>query len=184
MDAARRERRRATKPPLMLVGVDGSEPSIHALRWALGEAARTHSSICAAYVYAVPAESGWSTETAHPKPLVPDRAAVVDCAHRELDRAVRRAAGDARVRSLSTVVVPDATPASGLVGLAATATVLVVGERRGSRGRRLGSTTSALLEAAPCPVLVVPERSESVPEPRAESRVAVGATRGPGSQEC
>jgi nucleotide-binding universal stress UspA family protein len=155
MCAQNTEQRRATG--LVMVGVDGSDASVDALRWAVDEAARRDARLEAVYVYALPSEAGWYVG-GHPTVIPPEKEAVIASAKSELDRAVTRGVGDATGTPLATVVVADSSPARGLARAARHADLLVVGAHHVSGlGRLFGSTTAGLLRHAECPVVVVPE---------------------------
>lgn len=151
----------------MVVGVDGSDAAIRALHWAMVEAERTGARVQAVYIYAMPGEGGWRADATRPTLASSDWSVVLRSAQGELDRAVRRAVGAVPFVALSTLVVPAASPAAGLMKVAATATMLVLGGHQASRiPPKLGSTTTILLDTAPCPVVVVPsshDRSAELP---------------------
>lgn len=140
----------------LIVGVDGSDASIAALRWAERNAAALGARVEAVYVYAYPRDG---VSTADPAPegiLSRSGLACVKAAEQELSRAVRRAVATPSDSPLATFVVPNLEAAQGLVGLATPGDLLVVGGHAPGQPRLLGSTSSALLRDAPCPVIVVP----------------------------
>jgi nucleotide-binding universal stress UspA family protein len=144
---------------LILVGVDGSDASISALRWAVVEGGCTNSRVEAVYVYANPPEIGWYVRSPGrlPPTLPPDRAAVVRSAEEELARAVSRAVGEGSTTSLTTMVVQNISPSAALAHLARNADLLVVGAHHLTGiGRLFGSTTAGVLRHSRCPVVVVP----------------------------
>lgn len=148
--------RTSTEPPTVVVGVDGSDASASALRWAVAETARRGGRVEAVYVYAIPSEGGWCLG-GHPGVLPPGRQAVIESARRELARAIERAVGRPDPVALSATAVPDFSAADALVRHSRGADLLVVGtHRRGLIGRLFGSTASAVLRGAVCPVVVVP----------------------------
>lgn len=152
-----------TDTPVLMVGVDGSEGSVDALRWALSEANRVGGRVEAVYVYAIPSETGWYVG-GHPGVLPPDRRAVIDSAQRELARAVDRAVGNENAAPVSTLAVADFRAADALTRLSRHADLLVVGaHRKWGLGRVFGSTTSAVLRAATCPVVVIPPGATDTP---------------------
>jgi nucleotide-binding universal stress UspA family protein len=61
--------------------------------------------------------------------------------------------------NVSPEVIASSSPAKGLIYLAATADLLVVGQRGrgGFTGLLLGSVSQQVLRHTPCPVVVVPE---------------------------
>jgi nucleotide-binding universal stress UspA family protein len=144
---------------LILVGVDGSEGSIAALRWAIREGRSTGARVEAVYVYANPPELSWyvSGHGRLPPAVPPDRATVLASAQDELARAVRRAVGDASSTSLTTRVVEHVSASTALAHLGQPADLLVVGAHLATGlGRLFGSTTAGVLRHASCPVVVVP----------------------------
>jgi Universal stress protein UspA and related nucleotide-binding proteins len=142
--------RNAENPPgagTIVVGVDGSDPSIEALRYAAKMAAVLSASVTAvtcwryppAYDNFVPLE--WSPESD---------------AEQVLRDAVATAFGDAPPAGLRTLVL-QGQPASVLIDESADAAMLVVGSRGlgGFAGLLLGSVSAAAAAHARCPVLVL-----------------------------
>ncbi len=119
----------------IVVGVDGSEPSQDALRWAARQAELTGS--------AVEAVMAWD----RPK---------IDLARRELADTVEKAVGAEQAAAISTVV-EYGTPAGVLLQAAEDASLLVVGSRgQGGFNRMLlGSVGHQCTLYAHCPVVVV-----------------------------
>ena len=137
----------------IVVGVDGSEPSAVALRWAVAEAAvrECRLQVVNAYSYPRPA----SVVDA----LAPcDEELLEKSSHSLLDEMISEAlkATDARPSSVESVVTSH-TPAAALLDAARGADLLVVGSRgRGEfRGILLGSVSQQCLHHATCPVAVV-----------------------------
>lgn len=143
----------------IVVGIDGSSQSEHALDWAIGEAERIGAEIDAVVV--------------HPSPMqmyaVPMEAAVYTGISREdLDRSARDLLARTvdRVRGTRAVevahVVAEGRPASVLRDRAKGAHLLVVGTRGygAIRGSLLGSVALKVVHDPPCPVVLVP-----MPEP-------------------
>ena len=142
-----------SEPPKVVVGVDGSESSLRALRWAAGQAA----------LMGLPLEvvTAW-TFPEHPAPLdVPVRVenldSLLDQALVKLDAIVDGTIpADQRARVCARVIRGDATHV--LLHEAEGAALLVVG----TRGRReierllLGSVSDRCLRQSHCPVTVVP----------------------------
>jgi nucleotide-binding universal stress UspA family protein len=131
----------------IVVGVDGSDPSIEALRQAATMAGALGSTIMAVACWRYPPAYDsfvaleWSPET--------DAAQV-------LEESLTRAYGDSRPAGLRTLV-RQGQPASVLIDESATADMLVVGSRGlgGFSGLLLGSVSAACAAHAHCPVLVV-----------------------------
>lgn len=139
------------------VGVDGSDGSAAALKWAFEEATRMDADVevvtCWHVPYMVEASGyarGYITEEereAQPHEVLRRMMA-------GMDREVRTAASDGR--QVTTCLVED-EPGRGLVEHCAHASMLVVG-RRGDHAlaRLLGSVSRHVAEHATCPVVVVP----------------------------
>ena len=143
-----------TEPQTIVVGLDGSAHSWHALRWAVDRAARTGARVRAVHAWQVPnAPYG-------PGPFVAMSPPVDD-----LERDARDAL-DAELRSVVTEF--DEVDIDGVVTAGATAEVLldearhadllVVGQRGrgGFTGLLLGSAADQVVRHAHCPVVVVP----------------------------
>lgn len=143
----------------IVVGVDGSDHSRHALRYAIEEARRHHAKLTIVHVYSTP------TPIAMYGPTVPTGPAREDLqqAGRDLiDRVMGIHPSDVDIE----YVVTDGPAAATLVRLAEGADLLVVGSRGrgGFRGLLLGSTSHQVISHAPCPVLVVPARAGTTPD--------------------
>ncbi|MFF8846258.1 universal stress protein [Streptomyces sp. NPDC015127] len=143
----------------VVVGVDGSEPSLHAVDWAVDEAVRhglplriVHASLWERY------EGAALTDTPRIDPdLVTE--------HALAEGVVAAAAQHARRRApleISTGVVPE-DPVSALLREAHHATVLVTGARGKGPIRELllGSVSLSLAARAPCPVAVIRGRPQN-----------------------
>jgi nucleotide-binding universal stress UspA family protein len=138
----------------IVVGVDGSEHALDALRWAIEEAGhrgcKVHAIIAVHYPPVVDTGFGPGPDLVN---LERDAASL-------LDDAVRSACPDAALAAdVERRVVFD-SPAHALVDTAAHADLLVVGSRGrgGFRGLLLGSVSSECVRHSPCPVVVVPDR--------------------------
>lgn len=139
----------------IVVGVDGSAPSVAALRWALAEA-RTHGAVLEAVTtwempFAAAGEAGLYVGTWNE-----DLGAE---AGRRLDEVIDALdAGGVEVRR----VVEYGAAAQVLLDRAAGADLLVVGARGrgGFAGLLLGSVSQQCATHAVCPTVVVPYRKE------------------------
>jgi nucleotide-binding universal stress UspA family protein len=133
----------------IVVGVDGSEPSKAALRWAARLAPAINGYIEAVIAWEFPATYGWTVVV--DKGWLPD----VD-AGRVLEDTLAEVFGSERPASLTTSVRAGGASYE-LLGASADAALLVVGSRGhgGFDGLLLGSVSSACAEHAKCPVLVV-----------------------------
>ena len=134
----------------VVVGVDGSDDSAHALRWALVDA-RVRGAV-AAVVHAWHPPYSLSFASASD-----DFPAFADAATRLLDRVVDAVEPEFRDVPIERVLV-SGSPTDALLGAAQDAEVVVVGGRGvgGFRGLLLGSVSQQLAHHAPCPVVVVP----------------------------
>ena len=157
--------------PPVVVGVDGSESALEAVRWAADEARRRETRLRIVHAYQIP--------TGYPQGFV-DVAVLHDALVAQgtewLARA-REVAG-ATVPGLTVEVVDVLAPAvPALERQAADAAVMVLGSRGlgGFTGLVIGSTAVALVTRAACPVVVVRE-------PGGEGPVVVGVDGTPASE--
>ena len=153
-----------TSNGVIVVGIDGSDGSRRAMRWAVDEALRRKCAVEA--VTAWPARRGDDTELTGAADLTDDQAAAArrqaDESQRHLVDAVLRTLGDAPPISYETI---RGDVVEGLVHLSARAQLLVVGSHGTSTLRHagLGSVSEGCARLAACPVVVVP--SSVMPEP-------------------
>ncbi len=132
----------ATAVSGIVVGVDGSEGSREALKWAVAEAARRATTITAVSAWE-PSRSAGSVRR-----LPPDD-----------DESIARAALAAETTALASADLPIASelvkgkPTKVLTGASADAELLVVGSS--AHGRRLGSVALHCVREAKCSVVVV-----------------------------
>lgn len=166
----------------IVVGIDGSDASRHALRLALATAERRKASLDAVLVhhrppfvdvplYGIPAMTPASTELAEKQ------------AHATLDRLLDEELAGGRHRSvvIDRVVVEGAA-APTLLSIAHGADLLVVG--RSGRGWMLGSVSHHCVTHAVCPVAVVPAPVVGAPPIRADAPVVVGVDGSDGSRRA
>jgi nucleotide-binding universal stress UspA family protein len=146
-------------PGTIVVGVDGSEQSHEALRWAVAEARFRAASVVAVHVWAfVPptpiGDPGMMPMPAgdYPGQLEAERAA----AQAELDAALGAAFPDGVPGEVETRLA-EGDAAEALVDEAEAADLLVVGSRgrSGIASVLLGSVSRHVVSHAPCPVVVV-----------------------------
>ncbi|GAB7035470.1 universal stress protein [Streptomyces sp. NPDC021749] len=140
-----------TRP--IVVGVDGSESSKEALRWAVRQAELTDSGVHAVIAWEYPPLYGSIGWLDAPQELAGNMKMWADQA---LDGAIREVvkAGDtSRVKA----TVAYGTAAAVLLEAARDASLLVVGShgRGGFSGALLGSVSQHCSQHAPCPVVVV-----------------------------
>jgi nucleotide-binding universal stress UspA family protein len=136
----------------VVVGVDGSEPSEAALRWALDEGAAHKAVVQVVHAWETPViyRSGGGVSGS-------DMGGVESGAHRLVDDMIERLGEKAASVEVERTVVPGG-PASSLLDAAEGADLVVVGRRGlGGFGRLLlGSVSEHVARHAPCPVVVVP----------------------------
>lgn len=163
----------------ILVGVDGSASSLHALDWACAQAARSGSPITAVCSYSLPSFAAGSLDGGYASL---DDSAIRDGAKAVLEDA-RTRAQHAGVNLTTEVAAGDA--AGVLVEMSRSFALLVVGTRgRGGFAERLlGTVSSALPAHSRCPTVVVPfheddEHSGSV-EIKPLRRIVVGVDGSP-----
>ena len=130
----------------VVVGVDGSEPSQQALRWAatIADALGAHIDAVAAWQYSIP--FGWTMPNWDPRA--------------DMDKVLKKTvdvAFDGRRPTDMNLVVCEGNPAHVLLEHSAGARMLVVGSRGhgGFAGLLLGSVSAVVAEHATCPVLVI-----------------------------
>jgi nucleotide-binding universal stress UspA family protein len=150
----------------IIVGVDRSDASAAALRWAVDEARRADASLLVVHAHLPPLARGRTP-----------RDAEVTVGARSDEAALARLtsfidASGADIEGLPiTHRIHVGRAADGLLDAARTASLLVVGSRGagGFEGLLLGSTAEHCARHAVCPVVVVPARS-----PRGNRRISVG----------
>lgn len=136
----------------IVVGVDGSDGSRDALRWALGEARLRGTTLRLVHAWGMPyapAATGYV-----PLPVAPLHDAAGKGAQRLLDGELSQIeTGDVRVEPL----LVEGAPASALLEAAKDADMVVVGSRGGGGfvDLLLGSVGQQVIHHATCPVVVV-----------------------------
>ncbi|MFI2487930.1 universal stress protein [Promicromonospora kroppenstedtii] len=146
-----------TRSEVVLVGVDGSAASLHALDWATAYAHRVGWALHIVCSYSLPSFTAASLDGGY---AALDDTTIQEGAKAVLVEAENRVA-DAGVRATTEVATGDA--AGVLVELSADYGLAVVGTRGrgGFTERLLGTVSSALPAHAKCPVVVVPLRAET-----------------------
>jgi nucleotide-binding universal stress UspA family protein len=144
-------------PGTIIVGIDGTEHSAAALRWAADEAALRSATLVVVHAWSfipvtTPADSG----------LMPmawtDNMEVLDASRAAAERTaaeqVREVLGEGHD---AVVKVLEGAPVAALLEAAAKADLLVVGNQgRGNLASALlGSTSAEIADAASCPVVIV-----------------------------
>jgi len=139
----------------IVVGVDGSPNSEHALHWAMKEAAAHHAPLTVLAVHEV-SKGYWSSS-----PVIgPADKGLLEKLRQGAEEMTDRAAtgtGDARPASVSVRAVTGFA-AKELIDASQGADLVVVGSRGGGGFARLlmGSVSSQVIDHAACPVVVVP----------------------------
>lgn len=135
--------------PHILVGVDGSECSIAALRWAAAQAKLTRSRLCALIAWEFPLTYGYPVTW-------PDGATPEDIAKAVLEEAIEKALGPHPKEDVVRVVV-EGHPAPALCAASEGASLVVVGSRGHGEfvGMLIGSVSEFLAAHAHCPVVIV-----------------------------
>lgn len=136
-----------TPRPFIVVGVDGSESSKLALRWAARIARAEDACIDVVGAWEWPYAYGW---TALPVEYSPK-----EDVEKALTEVVDEIFGSERPAELRIGVL-EGNPARLLIELSKTALMVVVGSRGhgGFTGLLLGSVSSKVAELAKCPVLI------------------------------
>lgn len=172
------------RPEVVLVGVDGSAASMHALDWAVAWADRVGWSLHLVSSYTLPSFTAASLDGGY---AAFDDTSMAEGAKAVLDEAEERAV-TAGARVTTSVATGDA--AGVLVELSADHGLAVVGTRGrgGFTERLLGTVSSALPAHAHCPVVVVPLSSakrdmwsRGVTDEAAEQPAGPAEATGPGS---
>ena len=145
-----------THRDVVLVGVDGSSPSLHALDWAAAQALRLGWSLHVVCSYSLPSFTAASLDGGY---AALDDTAILDGAKSVLEEAKVRAEATG-VAVTASVTTGD--PAGVLVDLSRDHGLVVVGTRGhgGFAGRLLGTVSSALPAHSHCPTVVVPYLGE------------------------
>jgi nucleotide-binding universal stress UspA family protein len=135
----------------IVVGVDGSEPSVRALRWAVRQAGMTGDSLEAVIAWEYPAV-GWASMVA----AIPAEFDPQALAAEVLDDILEQTLGTEAAASVERIVMIGSA-AQALMDRSAGASLVVVGDRgySGFKATLLGSVGLHLSQHAPCPVVVV-----------------------------
>jgi nucleotide-binding universal stress UspA family protein len=138
---------------VIVVGVDGSEESKEALRWALAEARLRQTTLRAVCAWSVPAVH---VHGYPPPPDLVDRDLLRDRAAQTLDAVVAEVAGEDPSVPVERITT-EGSAAKALVAAAAEADLLVVGSRGHGdfAGLLLGSVSHQCAHHARCAVVIV-----------------------------
>jgi nucleotide-binding universal stress UspA family protein len=136
----------------IVVGIDGSDQSKEALRWAFGEARLRGASLDVVYAWTMPVYVGYGAAMGELLDPVELRKAAQERIDRTVDEVV---AGQTGVQIERKPV--EGLASSVLVEEADGADLLVVGSRGhgGFTGLLLGSVSQQCAHHAPCPVVIV-----------------------------
>jgi nucleotide-binding universal stress UspA family protein len=140
--------------PGILVGLDGSNYSEHALEWAAKEAALRNVPLRVLAVHTVPV--GWSGRGV-PDPVDNQIVVSTKASAQELTDKVLAGLGSARPNGV-TVDAVNGIPADVLLHASEDADMIVLGARGGGgfARLRLGSVSDQVAHHAHCPVVIIP----------------------------
>lgn len=144
----------AASAPRIVVGVDGSESSKAALRWAVDQAALTKAPLEAIIAWESP--TAWSGLAL---PTGGDQARMRQQAREVLDQAIDEVLSPEQKQTVALHTRAEhGPPARLLLSAAVGARLLIVGSRGhgGVTGALLGSVGQHCVQHAPCPVVIVP----------------------------
>lgn len=141
----------------IVVGVDGSEGSAVALRWAIDDAHRRHATVDAVHAWLYP----YMGDVAGMAVSVLGEDEMQQSARAVLDGAIAAVGPTGDDVTINPVLV-HGSAATALLQTATGAELLVVGSRGhgGFMGLLLGSVSQQCVHHAPCPVVVVPHPSD------------------------
>jgi nucleotide-binding universal stress UspA family protein len=141
----------------IVVGIDGSDHSKKALRWALDEARLRSVSLYVVYAWTLPV---YATGYGFAPGDLFDPKVISDGATEQLEKAVAEVVGDASDVKVERKAV-EGMAAQVLVEEAAGADLLVVGSRGhgGFAGLLLGSVSQQCAQHASCPVVIIRDQS-------------------------
>jgi nucleotide-binding universal stress UspA family protein len=144
----------------IVAGVDGSDASKSALRWAVDEAELRRAELVAVHAWEVPiVPTGISSVPAFDVPgLVSD---LREAAEELVTKVVEEIAASSKVKV--TPLAVEGPPAASLIEAARDADLLVVASRGlgGFTSLLLGSVSHSCVTHAPCPVLVHRAQADS-----------------------
>jgi nucleotide-binding universal stress UspA family protein len=132
----------------IVVGIDGSEASKQALRWAIEQARLSGATVDAISAWEYPVGYGWG-------PVV-DAEGLLKASQQVLAETLVEVAGDNPPVPIRTQVI-EGHPAYVLLQAAGGAQLLVLGCRGhgGFVGALLGSVSQYCVQHAPCPVVII-----------------------------
>lgn len=142
----------------IVVGVDSSEGSTTALRWAMRQARLTGATVEAVAAWEQPTAYGYGYGYVT-SPSTVDVGTMQTTTEKNLAETVADAAGRQDQPGAVRTSVVQGHPVQVLIAAAAGAEMLVVGSRGHGTfaGLLLGSVSQHCVQHAPCPVVVVPQ---------------------------
>jgi nucleotide-binding universal stress UspA family protein len=157
-------------PPIVAVGIDGSEQAFVAAKWALDVAARRHIPLEVIHSWSIPLPP----VGLGPAPVGLSDDHIREAAQSVLDDTTTRLTASAPEVTITGTLYPG-TPASALLEAAERSSLVVVGSSGLDRVTEfiLGSVTQQVVAHATCPVAVVPSKESEDPGLEA-GRVVVG----------
>lgn len=140
-----------TQQPVILVGVDGGDAGMGAVKWALAQAEKTGMALHLVCAYSLPSFTAATMDGGY---AVIDESRVRDSAEEVLDAAEALVAGKVPV----TRTVETGDPATVLAELSRGVQLVVIGKPKGHSfaDRILGSVSSTLPPHTHCPTVIVP----------------------------
>jgi nucleotide-binding universal stress UspA family protein len=146
-------------PETIVVGVDGSDPSRTALRWALEEAKLRKAKLVAVHVWSFyPAAAPETFDAVSAPVTMPDvNEAIEDNSRQVLERELEAVEKEASGLDVERRLV-EGNPAEALAEAAKGAALLVVGTtgHGAIAGALLGSVSQSLAHHPPCPLVLLP----------------------------
>ena len=142
----------------IIVGIDGSDHSRHALEWAIREAAVRHAPLTVLTVQQAVA-GYWGGPVLYPGDQDLAKEAR-EMAQEETDTTLEKIDPESRPASV-TVRAVNGLPAEALLEAASDADMLIVGSRGAGGFKRLlmGSVSTQVTHHAHCPVVVIPDEN-------------------------
>ena len=141
--------------PGIIVGIDGSDRSRHALEWAIDEAAVRHAPLTVLTVSEPLAGGNWGGPVCPPD--LDRTKQAQEAAQVETDKVLAKVGASGKPASV-TVRAVTGIPAEELLRASAGADMVVVGSRGAGGFKRLllGSVSSHIAHHAHCPAVVIP----------------------------
>ncbi len=139
---------------VIVVGVDGSETSKRALRWAIDEARLRHATVRAVEAWQYAVSDSWEGMPVNIYDTMEEGAQA------QLAEIVAEVAGE-DAKAVEQVIALGA-PASALLDASTDAELLVLGSRGlgGFKGLLVGSVSQQCVHHAVCPVVIIPHVEE------------------------